>query len=144
MAYMQTHRPIREQTAVEMRLLELFSGTGSVGHAFANAGWEVVSLDNDTASDATFICDINFFDFGMWPPGYFDCVWASPPCTEYSCARATARRPRDLESADRIVDTALHAIAYLRPAVGWMENPATGLLKTRPIMQDLPHLLLVD
>ena len=51
-----------------MRLLELFSGTGSVGRAFADAGWEVVSLDKDTASDATFICDVNFFGFTRWPP----------------------------------------------------------------------------
>ncbi len=41
-----------------MRLLELFSGTGSVGSVFAFAGWEVVSLDPDPKTDAIIHEDI--------------------------------------------------------------------------------------
>ena len=33
------------------RLLELFSGTGSVGRAFAELGWKVVSLDLDPKAE---------------------------------------------------------------------------------------------
>ena len=73
------------------RLLELFSGTGSVGRAFQAAGWEVVSVDSDLSADATIHCDVCFLNFRWWQPGHFDSVWASPPCTQYSCARTSAR-----------------------------------------------------
>ena len=40
-----------------MRLLELFSGTGSVGNVAVNMGYEVVSIDRDMP--ATHKCDID-------------------------------------------------------------------------------------
>ena len=41
-----------------MKLLELFSGTGSVGKVFTEAGWEVTSLDLDPKTEATIHEDI--------------------------------------------------------------------------------------
>jgi site-specific DNA-cytosine methylase len=63
-----------------MRLLELFAGTGSVGRAFRELGWEVVSLDIEPGH--TIQADVLTWDYRTYPPGYFDCVHASPPCTE--------------------------------------------------------------
>ena len=67
-----------------MRLLELFSGTGSVGRAFEALGWEVTSLDVE--GEPTIKCDIMDWDYRSLPPGHFDAVWASPVCT-------SSRRP---------------------------------------------------
>ena len=35
--------------------------------------------------------------------GNVDLILASPPCTQYSCARTTARTPRDLAGSDAMV-----------------------------------------
>ena len=71
-------------------------------------------------------------------PGTFDFLWASPPCTEYSIARTTARTPRDFNGADAVVSKALEIIEYFGPLLWLMENPQTGYLKSRTIMADIP------
>jgi len=148
-----------------MRLLELFSGTGSVGEVFRAEGWEVISLDINPKSGATIIADILTWDYRKVPDvgdfrgqslvpdvgdqvdgqlvrnvadQVFDCIWASPCCTMYSCARRGARTPRDLEGADALVLKTLEIIDYFKPRCWFIENPQTGLLKTRPFMKDLP------
>ena len=78
-----------------MRLLELFSGTKSVGRAFEALGWEVTSLDADATTRPTICTDVQAWDYGTYPPGHFDLIWASPVCMEFS--RALTRRPRRLE-----------------------------------------------
>ena len=107
-----------------MRLLELFSGTGSIGRVFESRGWEVRSLD--ILPGATITSNILDWDYKIHPPGYFDFVRASPPCTQYSVARTMAKTPRDFEGADAIVRRTLEIIEYFHPG-GWlMENPQTG------------------
>ena len=126
------------------RLLELFSGTGSVGKAFKDLGWEVVSVDNCGEFAPDILTDILQWDYAAaYPPGHFEVVHASPPCTQYSRARTTGP-PRDLEGADRLVQRALDIIEYFEPRYWWLENPATGLLHTRPCVQHLPEPYLVS
>ena len=82
--------------------LALFSGTGSIGKAFERLGWEVVSLDINPKFNPTIVADILQWDYTVFPREYFQFVWASPVCTQYSKVRATGG-PRDLEGADKLV-----------------------------------------
>ena len=120
-----------------MRVLELFAGTQSVGKEFRSRGHEVVSLDLEAGTRPTICCDILEWDYqAAFPPGHFDVIWCSPPCTEYSKAKTTA--PRNLELADRIVTRTLQILAYFCPHYFYLENPQTGLLKTRQMMAGIP------
>ena len=69
-----------------MKLLELFSGTGSVGKVARDKGHSVISLDLKDADINSDILEWNYKDYEV---GYFDFIWASPPCTEYSIAKTT-------------------------------------------------------
>ena len=69
-----------------MKVLELFSGTGNVGKVAREMNYEVVSLD---LKNADVNCDILEWDYKDYPSGYFNFIWASPPCIEYSIAKTT-------------------------------------------------------
>ena len=87
------------------KILVLFSGIGSVERAiwsqFPQA--EIITLDINPKWHATHVCSIEDFVGLSHPPGsytpmdtypakYFDLIWASPVCTEYSKALTTRER----------------------------------------------------
>ena len=118
-----------------MKLLELFSGTKSVGKVAEQLGYEVISLD---LKDADINCNILDWDYTIYPTGYFNVIWASPPCTEYSTAKTIGIRK--LEYANQIVLKTLEIIDYFKPQYYIIENPQTGLLKNQIFMNDLPYV----
>ena len=85
----------------------------------------------------TDIMSWEYTDFNLEDPVV---IWCSPPCTHYSIARTRAKTPRDLEGSDKIVQRCLDIIAYWRPRYWVIENPQTGLLKTREVIRGLPFV----
>ena len=120
-----------------MRIWDLCSGTGSVSRVWRDAGYEALTLDIDPKCSPDVCTDLMAWDytnFGLEPP---DFIWCSPPCTHYSIARSKAKTPRDLEGSDAIVQRCLDIIAYWKPRYWVIENPQTGLLKTREVVRGL-------
>lgn len=135
-----------------MNVLELFSGTGSVGKVCKEIGWDVVSLDIDPRADI--VCDILEWDYKQYPKDHFSLVWASPPCDNYSILNYSniGRKLKSgtivsresiikgWEEADKLVKKTLEIIEYFSPCVWYIENPQTGRLKEREFMKDLPYI----
>ena len=63
-----------------MKLLEMFSGTGSVGRVARDLSFSV-NINTD-------ILSWDYTEFGV---NDFDVIWASPPCTEYNRAKTKNR-----------------------------------------------------
>ncbi|KAK3270799.1 hypothetical protein CYMTET_20817 [Cymbomonas tetramitiformis] len=124
------------------RILVLFSGTGSVEREFLNcfSTASVVTLDFELTWYPTRVTNILEWDYQQYTPGYFDVIWASPPCTQYSQARTTGGPP-DLLQADKIVRRTLKIIDFLQPDHWFIENPRgryPNALRYRPVMSQLP------
>ncbi|KAK3253788.1 hypothetical protein CYMTET_36970 [Cymbomonas tetramitiformis] len=128
-----------------VRILVMFSGTGSVEKQFDKCfpHSHAVTVDHDPLWRATHVTTIEDWDYRQYPPGYFDVIWASPPCTQYSQARTTGGPP-DLQSADECVQRTLDIIEYFKPEHWFLENPEgcfPNALRLRPIMDKLPEPL---
>lgn len=126
-----------------MRVLELFSGTCSVGKVCQKKGWEVISLD---LKNADINCNILDWDYNSYPSGHFDVIWASPPCDTFSILRRCWIGRKLKVFGDNIVtkemldddmkqnglpilNKTLEIIDYFKPKFYFMENPKSGYMK---------------
>jgi len=138
------------------RLLELFSGTHSIGKVAHKRGYEVYSLDRDLGSrcpfssgykaDKHFKEDIMTWDYKQYPRGYFDIITASPVCLWWSKLQHSwiGRKKKGMDRAftmedineninkygKPMVDKVREIIDYFKPKHWWIENPRTGKMKT--------------
>ena len=117
-----------------MKLLELFSGAGSVGKVAKELGYDVVSLDLKNADINTDILQWNYKQFKQ---NEFNIIWASPPCTEYSRAKTTGIRKTDY--ANSVVKKTIEIINYFNPSIWFIENPEAGLSKQQDFMTDFDY-----
>jgi hypothetical protein len=137
-----------------MNVLELFSGTGSIGKVCDQLDWNSVSVD--MILPATHQCDIMDFDYKQYPKDYFDIVWASPPCTNYSKLQdgwlgrmrkgkiyTKEIQEEEMNNDDKLVLKAFEIIEYFNPHYWFIENPATSRMKERPFMKYI-HNYVVD
>ena len=134
-----------------LNVLELFSGTHSVGKCCESLGWNVVSLDLELPADHQI--DIFDFDYKQYPQDTFDIIWASPPCTYYSNLQNCwlGRKKKDGEiltkekledhrkDSDNLIRKTLEIIDYFKPELWFMENPKTGQLKDREVVKGLNY-----
>ena len=140
-------------------VLELFSGTHSVGKVCRKRGYTVISVDITDHCGVyipTFKCDIMDFDYKKYPKDHFDIIWASPPCRYYSVLQHSwYGRTRIIDNQrvtftkeiheklmnqdDRLSMKALEIINYFKPKMWFIENPESSQLKNREHMKNLPY-----
>jgi hypothetical protein len=126
-----------------MNVLELFSGTHSVGKVFEERGHNVISLD---LKGATINCNILQWDYKQYPSNFFDYIHASPPCDTFSLCRMcwigreikahpNQTFTKELFIKDQeeiglpILNKTLEIIKYFNPMFFTIENPQTGDMK---------------
>ena len=127
-----------------MKILELFSGSGSVGKVAKSLGYDVVSLDLKGADINIDIMDWKYAD--EFKPGEFSHVWSSPPCETFSnCRRSWIGRKTKyfgdkiitaemldedmLNNGLPILNKTIEIIDYFKPTYWYIENPQTGRMK---------------
>ena len=114
------------------RLLELFSGTGSIGKAAH--GWDVWGLDISPQFSPRICADILEWNYKEFAPGFFDAVWASIPCQEYSALHT--KSARNLTHANSITNRTREILAYFNAPYA-VENPRGSMLWA---MTDWPYI----
>eukprot|EP00854_Cymbomonas_tetramitiformis_P013450 gene13450-biopygen13839 len=106
---------------------------------------EMVTVDILPKWQATCTEDILHWNYKLYPWYYFDVIWASPPCKEYS--KAKTRGAPDMKLADRRVRLTREIIELYDPAYFFIENPAGDDalrgLHTRAVMKDLSEPLML-
>ena len=125
--------------SMHRRSLDLFCGTKSFSKVAYEFNYETYTLDILPKFEPTYCCDIMTWEYKQLPVGYFDVIWASPNCKDYSSMNfLSGNLNKDLTESDNFVKKVLEIIDYFKPKYWYMENPAMGKLKSRDFMKDIP------
>lgn len=138
-----------------IKVLELFKGTGSQGKACINLGIKpenIISIDIEPIFEPTYVADILEFDYTQLPTP--DIITASPPCNTWSqliSGHPIHRRKRDIKTLEPLHPEAvigqnllfktIEIIKYFlqkNPKLRFViENPV-GYMRKHPIMKEEP------
>lgn len=137
----------------EMKVLELFRGTGNLSNYFRKRGHSTFTVDWDITIEGIDL----YADIGNLTAqdiierfGHPDVIWASPDCTTYSVARIGKHRrlnpiTKNLDPiseyakfCDEVNQHVLALIEELHPTYWFIENPRGGLRKMK-YMEGLPR-----
>ena len=131
-----------------MKILELFSGTGSFSKVAKERGHKTFTVDFDKQFNPDLCIDILDFDISMLPEEFRnpDIIWASPPCQKFSIMTVYRNwkkegedyYPKNNESikACMIVNKTMDIIKQLKPRFWVIENPM-GMLRKQVFMKEL-------
>tara|TARA_R110000765_G_scaffold356993_2_gene447117 strand:+ start:1297 stop:2001 length:705 start_codon:yes stop_codon:yes gene_type:complete len=143
-----------------MKVLSLFSGTGSFEEIFEELGWEYYSVDkflhsNKENCSKHYLEDILTWDYKKeFNIGDFDLITASPPCCFFSTQRNSWIGRKLKKHGDTIITKeilqqdleqdglpllhkAREIIDYFKPKHYLIENPQSG--KMKKYITDLPY-----
>lgn len=138
---------------INIKVLELFAGTRSIGKAFEAKGHEVFSIEwNKDFENIDLYDDIMNVTAEMIIEkfGHPDVIWASPDCTTFSIAAISHHRRKNPETGnldpvsdyakfcDKVDQHVLDLIRELKPKYYFIENPRGGMRKMT-WMQGLPR-----
>lgn len=133
---------IKNREVGKVKIIEFFCGNKSFTNTARQRGHQCFTTDINPKVIPNLCIDILNFKIEMLPEEFRnpDMIWFSVECTEYSHAKR--RGIRDLNKADGFTMRTLELIEefkIINPDILWIiENPQTGLLKTRKFMQGLP------
>lgn len=136
-----------------VRILDLYAGAGGERRraGIEARGHTYVTVDLDPRFGSSVTADMLAIAIDppgfMYHNGYFDLIWASPPCEAFSVASIGhhwtggkgAYVPKTVEArlSQELVQATLRFIQWMEPR-GWiMENPR-GVLRKLPCVQGVP------
>lgn len=119
-----------------MKTLELFSGTGSFSKVAKELGHDTYTVDIDPSFKPDLCMSIMDEDLiETLSQGYWDVIWASPPCQGFSIPAVRYHWKDGIPISDtsknaiRMVLKTLLLIEYFSPRYWFIENPMAMLRK---------------